>query len=1096
MKRFGSLAFIMLLQSTSVFGSSMLLPAASDQHPQQMREGQIEELLAQMTLDEKIGQMTLVEKNSLDAADVTAHHIGAVLSGGGGYPTTGNTPEDWRDMVKEYQDAALQTRLGIPLLYGVDAVHGHNNVKGAVIFPHNIGLGAANNPDLMTRIGQVTAQELIATGIYWNYAPVLAVAQDIRWGRTYEAFAQDTDTVSALATAYLVGLQGADLADPLTVLGTPKHFVGDGGTVWGTGSSGYAIDQGDMLVDEATLRAIHLPPYQAVIDAGAQSIMVSYSSWNGAKLHGNKYLITDVLKNELGFEGFVVSDWGGVDQVDSDYYTAVVASINAGVDMNMVPFDYMRFINTMKQAVDNGDITQERIDDAVRRILTVKFNLNLFENPYGRDELLDTVGSDLHRELAREAVQKSLVLLKNEDVIPLAMDTPLIYVAGRAADDIGIQSGGWTIEWQGGLGSLTPGTTILEGIEHTVSSDTTIVYDRRGDFSDKIDENGNPVKADVGIVVIGEQPYAEGRGDNWEPALTREDLKIIERTAEQSKKLVVILLSGRPLLITAEIENWDALVAAWLPGTEGQGVADGLFGQTPITGKLSFEWPASLDQIPLGISDDAPLFPRGYGLETEITTTAEPSGESENQPLLLADFEEDIGYTQDEHGNNIGFVPWGDSPDNVILETVAASGDLALPDQGGTNTVLSISYDIASYGGFTHVLTGSTSWTPQDWTSHSALDFWLFGAISGGDIQVEIFDNRAPGSTTDTAERWYYRITDDFTGWKFFSLPFADFQRRMDWQPSGAPADGLGLTEVHGYAFSFPAGVGAHTNYIDKVALSGPPSEILTVETPDPVPYTQANTEPETITENYNFDGEWKLIWSDEFDAKANTPPNSESWTCETGGWGWGNAELQYYTDRLENVAHNGNGQLVITVREENYKGNAYTSARCITMDKFEFMYGKIEARMKLPKGQGLWPAFWMLGADFPENGWPDSGEIDIMEYVGKEPRSTHGTIHGPGYSGSSGLGLRYVFDDPVADDYHVFGIEWEPAVIRWYIDGENFHTATPDTLWGMGNWVFNHKFFLLINVAIGGHWPGPPDDTTEFPQHMLIDWIRVYQRD
>ncbi len=461
-------------------------------------------------------------------------------------------------------------------------------------------------------------------------------------------------------------------------------------------------------------------------------------------------------------------------------------------------------------------------------------------------------------------------------------------------------------------------------------------------------------------------------------------------------------------------------------------------------------------------------------------------GELENQPLLLADFEDGIGHMQDEHGNNIGFVPWGDSPDNVVLETVTADGDLALPGQDGTNTVLSISYDIASYGGFTHVLTNGTAWTPQDWTSHSALDFWLYGANSGGDIQVEIFDNRAPGSTTDTAERWYYRITDDFTGWRLFSLPFADFQRRTDWQPGGAPADGLGLTEVHGYAFGFPAGVGAFTNYLDNITLSGPPSNLGAEETHE----SAAETSPQTDSgsNDYNFDGEGKLIWSDEFDAEANTPPNSEFWTCEVGGWGWGNAELQYYTDRLENLAHNGAGQLVITAREEDYKGNAYTSARCITIDKVEFMYGKIEARIKLPEGQGLWPAFWMLGADFPEIGWPYSGEIDIMEYVGKEPRSTHGTIHGPGYSGSSGLGLRYVFDDPVADDYHVFGIEWEPDVIRWYIDGENFHTATPDTLWGMGDWVFNHEFFLLINIAVGGHWPGPPDDTTEFPQHMLIE--------
>jgi beta-glucosidase len=1093
MKRLISLGMIVVLLGASFLSSSMLFVAAEGKPTQQTTQDRAEELLAQMTLDEKIGQMTLVEKGSITGVDVTDQAIGGVLSGGGGYPRTGNTPEAWRDMVKEYQDAALQTRLGIPLLYGVDAVHGHNNVKGAVIFPHNIGLGAANDPDLMTRIGQVTASEMIATGIYWNYAPVLAVPQDIRWGRTYEGFAQDTATVSALATAYLVGLQGDDLADPSTVLGTPKHFVGDGATVWGTGSSGYAIDQGDMQVDEETLRAIHLPPYQAVIEAGAQSIMVSFSSWNGAKMHGNQYLITDVLKHELGLEGFVVSDWGGIDQVNHDYYTAVVTTINAGVDMNMVPSNYGRFIATVKQAVENGDITEERVDDAVRRILTVKFNLGLFENPYGRDELLDTVGSDAHRELAREAVQKSLVLLKNDDVLPLATDTPLIYVAGRAADDVGIQCGGWTIEWQGSSGAITPGTTILEAVEQTVSSDTTVVYDRQGDFSDATDGNGKLVKADVGIAVVGEPPYAEGRGDNGQLSLTRRDLDVLENMSEYSETLVVVLISGRPLIITNEIDNWDAAVAAWLPGTEGGGVADGLFGQSPITGKLSFEWPASLDQIPLGASNEAPLFPLGYGLETEPVTVDTTGEEDANQPFILADFEDGIGYAQDEYGNNIGFVSWSDKPGNVVLDVVATEGDLEMPDQVSANTALSITYDIAGFGGFTHVLTDGTHWTPQDWTNHSALDFWLYGANSGGEIQVEIFDNRAPGSTTDTAERWYYRVVDDFTGWRFFRIPFTDFQRRMDWQPGGAPSDGLGLTEVHGYAFGFPAGAGAHTSYLDNVALSGPPSDILPDEDSVPVPDTQ--TSASTGSATYNFDGDWELIWSDEFDAEANAPIDAEYWTCELGGHGWGNAQLEYDTGRIENVAHIGDGTLAITAREEEYRTNAYTSARCNTMDKVEFTYGKIEARLNLPEGQGIWPAFWMLGANFPEVGWPDSGEIDIMEYVGKEPRSTHGTIHGPGYSGSGGLGLRRIFDKPVADDFHVFGIEWEPEVIRWYVDGELFHTATPESLYG-SEWVFDHDFYLIINVAVGGYWPGNPDDTTEFLQQMLIDWIRVYQRE
>jgi beta-glucosidase len=1048
----------------------------------------VEDLLGRMTLDEKIGQMTLVEKGSITGPQVTAKYIGGVLSGGGGSPAD-NTPQAWRDMVHAYQEAALQTRLGIPVIYGVDAVHGHNNVVGAVIYPHNIGLGMADDPDLVKRIGQATANEMIATGIYWNYAPVLAVVQDIRWGRAYEAFGQDTDLVTRLALAYIAGQQGDDLSAPLTVLTTPKHYVGDGGVLWGTGSGDYDIDQGDMQVDEATLRAVHLPPYEAAIEAGAQSIMISFSSWNGTKMHGNPYLITDVLKGELGFEGFVVSDWAGIDQVDLDYYTAVVTAINAGIDMNMVPYNYERFIATMKQAVEQGDISEERIDDAVRRILTVKFDLGLFEYPHGHDELLDYVGGEAHRALAREAVQKSLVLLKNEgDLLPLATDTPLIYVAGQAADDVGIQLGGWSISWQGGSGDVTPGTTLLEGIEATVSADTRVVYNRAGNFSDNTDADGNPIVADVCVVVVGERPYAEGQGDDPRIRLPRGDRSALNNTAEYCDQLVVVLISGRPLMITDHIDDWDAVLAAWLPGTEGQGVIDGLFGLTPITGQLSFEWPASIDQLPLGSTDDAPLFPMGYGLETE----AAPPEVDEGEPIakVMADFEGEIGYTQDEYGNNIGFVPWGDTADNLVLDLVPAEDDLARPDQTADNTILRASYDIAAFGGFTHVLTDGESWVPQDWTAYDALDFWLYGANSGGTIQVEIFDNRAPESTADTAERWYYRIPDDFEGWQHFSIPFADFQRRSDWQPSGAPDDGLGLTAVHGYAFGFPAGVGAQVNSLDEVTLTGTtgsaPNLLL------PVPRPEVYMPPPPIP--YNYDAAWELAWSDEFDAAAGAPINDDFWTCEVGGGGWGNAQLEHNTDRVENVAHDGAGQLVITAREESFKGNDYTSARCNTKDKYEFTYGKVEARMKLPEGQGIWPAFWMLGADFPDVGWPDSGEIDIMEFVGKEPQTTYGTVHGPGYSGASGLGAPRQFDANVSDDYHVFGIEWEPNVIRWYVDGELFNTVTPETLAGR-QWVFDHDFFLLINLAVGGYWPGNPDATTQFPQELVIDWIRVYQR-
>lgn len=571
----------------------------------------VDDLLARMTLAEKIGQMTLVEKDSIQAADIAALGIGGLLSGGGGYPKTGNSPELWAQMVDSFQQQALASRLGIPLIYGADAVHGHSNVKGATIFPHNIGLGAANDPALVAEIGRVTALEMAATGIYWNYAPGVMVPQDIRWGRTYEGYGERPDRVSRLAVAYLQGLQDPALLAPNTVIGTPKHFVGDGGTRWGTGSSGYRIDQGVTDVDEATLRAVHLPPYQAVVAAGARSIMVSYSSWGGMKMHAQKYLITDVLKGELGFSGFVVSDWGAIDQIDSDYTKAVVTAINAGIDMNMVPYDYRRFIETLTRAVEAGDVPMARIDDAVRRILTVKIEMGLFEQPFSRPDLLPLVGSDDHRALARRAVAASLVLLKNEGgLLPLSPNLGHLYVAGAAADDIGIQSGGWTIEWQGKTGDITPGTTILEGIKQAVGPQTVVEYSQSGNFQ------GNVTAADaVCLAVVGELPYAEGKGDSATLNLPPGENRVLRRLEEVCANLVVVLISGRPLLVADFLPRWDALVAAWLPGSEGAGVADVLFGAVPFRSKTPVTWPASADQLPLGASDAAPLFPFGFGLE-------------------------------------------------------------------------------------------------------------------------------------------------------------------------------------------------------------------------------------------------------------------------------------------------------------------------------------------------------------------------------------------------------------------------------------------------------------------------------------------------
>ena len=608
------------------------VPDATADHPAVATSvaDRVEALLAQMTLAEKIGQMTQVEKNSITPKDVTRYFIGSVLSGGGGSPPR-NTPEDWLAMVSGFQEAALSTRLGIPLLYGVDAVHGTAAVVDATVFPQNVGLGAADDPDLMRRIGAATAAEMAATGIRWNFGPVVAVPQDIRWGRTYEGYGENTELVSRLAVPYIEGLQedasGQRFGSPATVLATAKHFLADGGTAFGSSTTEiikpYLLDQGDAQIDEATLRRVHLPPYQAAVDTGVGSVMASFSSWNGVKMHGNRDLLTGVLRDELGFEGFLVSDWQGIDQLPGDYYSDVVTAINAGIDMVMVPYGYKLFIDTLTQAVETGDVSQARIDEAVRRILRVKAELGLFDHdPLEPGAPIETVGSLDHRELAREAVRKSVVLLKNErETLPLVHATPLIYVGGEGADDIGIQIGGWSTEWQGAAGDITAGTTILGGIKEVSAPDALVLYDAAGRFDSYTNATGGQLIADVGVAVVAERPYAEGVGDSSDLALPAADLAMVQRLRDSSNRLVLVVLAGRPVDITDLLPLADAVVVAWLPGTEGQGVADVLFGRYPFTGKLPYTWPRSADQLPFDFSalpadgPDAPLFPAGFGLE-------------------------------------------------------------------------------------------------------------------------------------------------------------------------------------------------------------------------------------------------------------------------------------------------------------------------------------------------------------------------------------------------------------------------------------------------------------------------------------------------
>jgi len=600
--------------------------------PSQPIETRVEDLLKHMTLEEKIGQMTQVEKNSIAPGDITKYYIGSILSGGGSSPEE-NTPQGWYAMVESFQQEALATRLKIPMIYGADAVHGHGNLLNATIFPQNIGLGAANNPDLTENIGRATAEEMLATGIPWNFAPVVAVVQDVRWGRTYESFGERTELVTSLGTAYIKGLQSlTDHDSPapgqsIFVLASPKHFIGDGATTWGSSRvNNWILDQGDTQVPEEILRKLYLPPYQSAVDVGALNVMVSFSSWKGAKMHGHQYLLTKVLKDELGFNGFLISDFKGIDQIfPDDYYASIVTSINAGMDMNMVPYDYITFIETMKEAVNNGDIPESRVDEAVRRILRVKFALGLFEHPMPDKKYQGTIRSREHLELARQAVRESLVLLKNENAaLPLSKDTPTIFVAGEGANDIGLQSGGWTLEWQGRVGNDNEGTTIFSGIKAAVESETRVEFNRDGDFSEFKDADGNPLIADVGILVLAEQPYAEGVGDSADLSLTDTEIQLLADMQDQSRTVIVILISGRPRVITGQLPLADAWVAAWLPGTEGGGIADVLFGDYPFTGKLSYSWPRSNEQLPINVNNsagktgcDGPLFPFGYGLAAD-----------------------------------------------------------------------------------------------------------------------------------------------------------------------------------------------------------------------------------------------------------------------------------------------------------------------------------------------------------------------------------------------------------------------------------------------------------------------------------------------
>lgn len=589
----------------------------------------VADLLSRMSLAEKAGQMTQAERAALGTAgDVAAYGLGSVLSGGGSTPTP-NTAEAWAKTIDGFQLRTRATRFQIPLIYGVDAVHGHNNLVGATIMPHNIGIGAARDPGIAYDTGAVTAAEVRATGVPWDFAPCLCVTRDERWGRSYESFGEDPALVESMETM-IQGFQGAadgrDLDRGDKVLATAKHFVADGGTAYGSSTTGsYTVDQGVTTVTRQQLEAVHLAPYRDAVDRGVGTVMPSYSSLDivgddkgPVKMHADTEMLTGVLKNRLGFDGFVISDWAAIDQLPGDYASDVRTSVNAGLDMIMVPYEYKSFHQILVDEVEAGRIGEKRIDDAVSRILAQKFRLGLFEKPYADTRGASGIGSAKHRAVAREAAAASQVLLKNEGgVLPLRKNQK-VYVAGSNADDLGNQSGGWTVTWQGSSGDITEGTTVLEGMRKAAPG-AGITYSE--------DASAPTDGYDVGVVVIGETPYAEGVGDvgngnDLEP--TAADRAAVDKVCG-AMKCAVLVVSGRPQLIGDRLGAIDALVASWLPGTEGDGVADVLYGRRAFTGQLPVTWPRSEAQLPINVGDASydPQFPYGWGLTTR---TAVPSG--------------------------------------------------------------------------------------------------------------------------------------------------------------------------------------------------------------------------------------------------------------------------------------------------------------------------------------------------------------------------------------------------------------------------------------------------------------------------------------
>ena len=568
-------------------------------------------LVGMMTSAEKIGQLQQIERVDATASDITKYGLGSIYSQGSSVPTP-NTPSAWADMIDGYRQAAFASRLKIPTIYGLDVVHGAGPVYGATIFPHNIGLGATRDPVLVEQVAVAVAEEAAGVGADFPFAPVVAVARDPRWGRTYESFGETVDLVTAMGVAYTNGLQKR--GGPFTVLANAKHYLGDGGTAAG-------VNNANTSGDEAALRTLHLSPYQSVVKAGIGSIMASYSSWQGVPMHMNTSMITGVLKGDLGFAGFVGSDYNACFMAP----VTVGGCLNAGVDMLMTFQHSASQFQSMVSALVPGTVSQDRIDDAARRILVTKCEMGLLD---GNLHLVDRsltakVGSAEHRAVARRAVAQSLVVLKNDGgVLPLAKDVPGIALGGKTGDNIGNQCGGWTVMWQGMSGNVTSGGTMIHQTLKSVVTSSHVFYALDGSAT------GNGA-ATVGVAVIGETPYSESCGDIPPPtgqplcvsrpttlSLDAADVKVVQKMKSAGLKTVVVLVTGRPLIIDSILPIADAIVVAWLPGTEGAGITDVLFGDVHPSGHLPRTWPRSQSQLPLNVGDDNydPQFPYAFGL--------------------------------------------------------------------------------------------------------------------------------------------------------------------------------------------------------------------------------------------------------------------------------------------------------------------------------------------------------------------------------------------------------------------------------------------------------------------------------------------------